>query len=263
MERQKLSLFEAEGESEIDRESRAFTFWLNNLPTTSLAKGGRVNRIRSIYSDLKDGIMLLNTIEAIQADSVNYRKVHFAPPLLTRFKMIENMNYAITLCKNLGVTVVGIQGSDIVDGNKKFTLAIVWQLMREHIVRTLCEDGVKLSDADLLAWANVTASNCSANTQQLSISSFKDISLKNSMFFLYLLDVIQPGCIQYDLVVTDDDSEESLKGNARYALTVARKLGASLFVMPEDIIEVNAKMILTLIGSLMKVEKMLKAKINK
>ncbi|XP_059664382.1 fimbrin-3-like [Cornus florida] len=39
--------------------------------------------------------------------------------------------------------------------------------------------------------------------------------------------------------------------NATYIISVARKLGCSIFLLPEDIIEVNQKMILTLTASIM------------
>jgi len=47
--------------------------------------------------------------------------------------------------------------------------------------------------------------------------------------------------------------------NAQYAVSIARKLGATIFVLPEDIIEVKPKMILTLIGSLMAMAKLQQA----
>lgn len=43
--------------------------------------------------------------------------------------------------------------------------------------------------------------------------------------------------------------------NAQYAVSVARKLGATIFVLPEDIVEVMPKMILTFIGTLMAMAK--------
>ena len=43
--------------------------------------------------------------------------------------------------------------------------------------------------------------------------------------------------------------------NAKYAISMARKLGATIFLLPEDIVEVKPKMILTFIGSLMAVGK--------
>ncbi|GFY97610.1 fimbrin-like protein 2 [Actinidia rufa] len=44
---------------------------------------------------------------------------------------------------------------------------------------------------------------------------------------------------------------EDKKLNATYIISVARKLGCSIFLLPEDIMEVNQKMILTLTASIM------------
>ena len=42
--------------------------------------------------------------------------------------------------------------------------------------------------------------------------------------------------------------------NAKYALTVARKVGAHVYALPEDIVDVNSKMILTIFAALMLVD---------
>ncbi|CAN4098616.1 unnamed protein product [Withania somnifera] len=39
--------------------------------------------------------------------------------------------------------------------------------------------------------------------------------------------------------------------NATYIISIARKLGCSIFLLPEDLIEVNQKMMLTLTASIM------------
>jgi plastin-1 len=39
--------------------------------------------------------------------------------------------------------------------------------------------------------------------------------------------------------------------NAKYCISVARKLGATIFCLPEDLVEVKPKMILTFVGALM------------
>ena len=49
---------------------------------------------------------------------------------LSRFKCVENTNYAVDLAKQNGMHMVGIQGADIVDGTKTLVLGLVWQLMR-------------------------------------------------------------------------------------------------------------------------------------
>lgn len=47
------------------------------------------------------------------------------------------------------------------------------------------------------------------------------------------------------------DADEDKKLNATYIISVARKLGCSIFLLPEDILEVNQKMMLTLTASIM------------
>ena len=39
--------------------------------------------------------------------------------------------------------------------------------------------------------------------------------------------------------------------NAKYAISVARKMGASIFLLPEDIFSIKPKMVLTFIGTIM------------
>jgi len=39
--------------------------------------------------------------------------------------------------------------------------------------------------------------------------------------------------------------------NARYAVSIARKIGARVFALPEDIVEVKQKMVMTLFATLM------------
>ncbi|GAB4827168.1 Fimbrin-2 [Ancistrocladus abbreviatus] len=46
-------------------------------------------------------------------------------------------------------------------------------------------------------------------------------------------------------------TEEEKKMNAFCIISIARKLGCSIFLLPEDITEVNQKMILTLTASIM------------
>ena len=48
-----------------------------------------------------------------------------------------------------------------------------------------------------------------------------------------------------------DESDEACKNNAMYALSAARKVDCTLFLLWEDIVEVKPKMIMTLVGSMM------------
>lgn len=48
----------------------------------------------------------------------------------------------------------------------------------------------------------------------------------------------------------DSESDEALENNAKYALSIARKLGASIFLVWEDIKEVKSKMLITFVAAL-------------
>lgn len=48
----------------------------------------------------------------------------------TIYKKIENCNYAVNIAKRMGMHLVNIGGTDIVNRQMKLILGIVWQLMR-------------------------------------------------------------------------------------------------------------------------------------
>lgn len=50
------------------------------------------------------------------------------------FKKVENCNYAVNICKEMKFSIVNIGGNDIVQGQKKLILAIIWQLMRKLVI---------------------------------------------------------------------------------------------------------------------------------
>ncbi|EPS65485.1 hypothetical protein M569_09293, partial [Genlisea aurea] len=77
-----------------------------------------------------------------------------------------------------------------------------------------------------------------------------DKSLSSGLFFLDLLSAVEPRVVNWNLV-TKGESDEEKKLNATYIISVARKLGCSIFLLPEDITEVNQKMMLTLTASIM------------
>ncbi|KAL6999957.1 Fimbrin-5 [Sarracenia purpurea var. burkii] len=107
--------------------------------------------------------------------------------------------------------------------------------------------GKEITDIDILNWANNKVRS-SGKTSQME--SFKDKNLSNGIFFLELLSAVEPRVVNWS-VVTKGETDEDKKLNATYIISVARKLGCSIFLLPEDIMEVNQKMILTLTASIM------------
>jgi plastin-1 len=143
---------------------------------------------------------LLQAFDKIKPGSVEWKKVNKATPITSRFKQVENANYAVLLGKSLKFTLVGIQGSDITDGNKTLTLGLVWQMMREHIIQTLkslSKDGKDITEADMIKWANETVKR-SGKTE--SISNFKDSTLRSGVYLLHLLEGIKKQTVDFNTV---------------------------------------------------------------
>lgn len=242
-ERPEIEEFDAEGE----REARVFTLWLNSLDVEP--------PVISLFEDLKDGTILLQAYDKVLRGSVSFKHVSKRPPSgeMLRFKALENANYAVEIGKANNFSLVGIEGSDIVDGNKLLTLALVWQLMRKNITQTLALLSVgnsqNVSDTEILNWAN---SMVQKGGKSHKIRSFKDSSLSNAVFLLDVLNGLKPGYVDYSLVYEGTNiSEDEKYANAKLAISIARKLGALIWLVPEDIIEVRGRLILSFVGSLM------------
>ncbi len=97
--------------------------WINSLGIDGVY-------VNHLFEDIKDGIVLLKVIDRVQPGIVDWKKAESKPSI--RLKKIHNANYAIELGKQMKFSLVGIGGIDLVDGNKKLTLAYIWQLVRKH-----------------------------------------------------------------------------------------------------------------------------------
>ncbi|MBW0482802.1 hypothetical protein O181_022517 [Austropuccinia psidii MF-1] len=232
--------FDAEGE----REARVFTLWLNSL---NVQPG-----VYHFFEDLKDGTIILQAFDKVIPGCVTWRRV--AQPKedqeLSRFKCVENTNYAVELGRANRMTLVGIQGADIVDGNKTLVLGLVWQLMRQSVFATLAslsKNNRGITDMDMIRWANDHVRNFGKNT---CMRSFKDPRLKTGHFYLDLLASLRPEYVDYSLVYPGKDETECTMNN-KLAISVARKAGALIYVVPEDLVEVRPRLVLTFIAALM------------
>lgn len=244
-EKPEIEEFDAEGE----REARVFTLWLNSLDVDP--------PVVSLFEDVKDGLVLLQAYEKVIPGVVDFKHVNKRPSSgaeMSRFKALENTNYAVELGKANRFSLVGIEGSDILDGNKLLTLGLVWQLMRRNIVNTmntLATNGRDMNDAQILKWAQ---DQVAKGGKSSTVRSFKDSSLATGHFLLDVLHGIAPGYVDYNLV-TPGNTEEERYANARLAISIARKLGALIWLVPEDINEVRSRLILTFVASLMALKK--------
>lgn len=228
---------------ETSREERCFRLWINSLGVSTY--------VNNLFEDVRQGWVLLEVLEKVSPGSVNWRHAN-KPPIKMPFKKVENCNQVIDIGKNLKFSLVNVAGNDIVQGNKKLIVAFLWQLMRFTMLQLLknlrsFSQGREITDAHILDWANKKVKSSGKASQ---IDSFKDKSLSSGIFFLELLSAVEPRVVDWT-VVTKGENDEDKKLNASYIISVARKLGCSIFLLPEDIVEVNQKMMLTLTASIM------------
>ncbi|PYI09071.1 hypothetical protein BO78DRAFT_395141 [Aspergillus sclerotiicarbonarius CBS 121057] len=235
--------FDAEGE----REARVFTLWLNSLDVQPA--------VNSLFDDLRDGTILLQAYDKVIPGSVNWRHVN-KPPVsggeMMRFKAVENTNYATELGKHIGFSLVGVQGADITDGQRTLTLGLVWQLMRRDITNTLSSLAKRMgkreiTDSEMIKWANEMSHRGGRSS---SIRNFKDQSIASGLFLLDVLNGMKSSYVDYDLV-TPGRTDEEAYANAKLSISIARKLGATIWLVPEDICQVRSRLVTTFIGSLM------------
>ncbi|KAH0519472.1 Plastin-1 [Microtus ochrogaster] len=230
-----------EGES---KEERTFRNWMNSLGVNPY--------INHLYSDLTDALVIFQLYEMIRVP-VNWSHVNKPPyPALGgNMKKIENCNYAVELGKNEAkFSLVGIGGQDLNEGNATLTLALVWQLMRRYTLNVLSDlgEGEKVNDDIIIKWVNQTLKNANKNT---SISNFKDKSISTSLPVLDLIDAIAPNAVRPEMIKRENLTDEDKLNNAKYAISVARKIGARIYALPDDLVEVKPKMVMTVFACLM------------
>jgi len=226
------------------REERQFRLWCNCLGIPDFY-------LNNLFEDFSDGLNLLKVENAVEPGIVQWHKVEKKPT--NKFKKVLNNNYAVVLGKSLKFSLVGIGGSDVVDKNKKLILSIMWQLMKYHTIKfvsSLSKAGIgEVDEKKILSWCNEQVTT-TYNGKVPEITKFNDKSLKTGIYLCHLAGSIDPEVIDFSLI-TEGNSEEEQLLNARYAISLARKLECCVFTLPEDIQEVRPKMILTFLAAVM------------
>ena len=222
-------------DEEGGREERSFRTWINSLKLEG------VKKVNNLYEECRSAILLLKMIDKIKPGTVNWKIVELKSK--NPFKIGVNCQEAIDASKRSGYKIVSIGNKDIQNGSKKHILAIVWQLMRAHTLKIIGER----TEEELIEWAN------SKIPPERKIKNLKEKKLGDGLFWIDLLAAIEPKCIRWDLIVKENLTDKDKEMNAKYALSVARGLGAMIFLVWEDITEVKSKLLLTFLASLYEV----------
>lgn len=234
---------------EETREEKTFRNWMNSM--------GVKPYVNWLYTDLADGLILFQLYDIIKPGLVNWQRVHQTFSKLKHFmEKIENCNYAVELGRQLKFSLVGIAGQDIYEGNPTLTLALIWQLMRAYTLTILSQLTNSSDDTnsmnpvvenEIIDWVNKKLREAGKSSV---IRNFQDSSISTAIPVIDLVDAIKPGSINYSQILQGKKDEDKL-ANAKYAISMARKIGARIYALPEDIAEVKSKMVMTVFACLM------------
>jgi len=217
-------------------QTKTFTNWVNS----HLMKRGK--KIESVLTDFTDGIMLLNLLEAISGDSVG--KINNNPKM--KIHKVENMNKALKFISEHGVKLASIGAEEIVEGNTKLTLGLVWTLILRFAIVGLSEEGLSAKEG-LLLW-------CQRKTEPYDNVDVKDftMSFQDGLAFCALIHRHRPDLIDYEKLTADDKL-----GNLNLAFDVAKEhLDVPRLLDAEDIVDMprpDERSIMTYVAQLYQV----------
>uniref|UniRef100_A0A8C5WLA7 Utrophin n=1 Tax=Leptobrachium leishanense TaxID=445787 RepID=A0A8C5WLA7_9ANUR len=203
-----------------DVQKKTFTKWLN----ARFAKGGKAP-VKDLFIDLKDGRKLLDLLEGLTASSLPKERGS------TRVHALNNVNRVLQILHQNNVELVNIGGTDIVDGNHKLTLGLIWSIILHWQVKDVMKEIMSElqqtnSEKILLSWIR----NSTKPYNQVNVLNFTT-SWTDGLAFNALIHRHRPDLFSWERVITLSPLDR-----LDHAFSVAKKsLGIEKLLDPEDV----------------------------
>uniref|UniRef100_A0AAY4A819 Actinin, alpha 1 n=2 Tax=Clupeocephala TaxID=186625 RepID=A0AAY4A819_9TELE len=210
---------------------QTFTAWCNS----HLRKAG--TQIENIEEDFRDGLKLMLLLEVISGERL-------AKPERGKMRVhkISNVNKALNFIASKGVKLVSIGAEEIVDGNAKMTLGMIWTIILRFAIQDISVEETSAKEGLLLWCQRKTAPYKNVNIQNFHIS------WKDGLGFCALIHRHRPELIDYGKLRKDDPMT-----NLNTAFDVAEKyLDIPKMLDAEDIVGTarpDEKAIMTYVSS--------------
>uniref|UniRef100_A0AAY4A2J9 Alpha-actinin n=1 Tax=Denticeps clupeoides TaxID=299321 RepID=A0AAY4A2J9_9TELE len=117
------------------QQRKTFTAWCNS----HLRKAG--TQIENIEEDFRNGLKLMLLLEVISGE-----RLPKPDKGKMRFHKIANVNKALDFICSKGVKLVSIGAEEIVDGNVKMTLGMIWTIILRFAIQDISVEGQCLRD---------------------------------------------------------------------------------------------------------------------
>ena len=145
-----------------------------------------------------------------------------------RVQKFENVNKALDFIKLRGIHTTNIGAEDIVDGNQKLILGLLWTLILRFTISDINEEG-RTAKEGLLLWCQ----RKTACYDEVEVRDFSG-SWNDGLAFCALLDIHRPDLIDYDQLDKNDHH-----GNMQLAFDIASKeIGIPDLLDVEDVCDV-------------------------
>lgn len=122
-------------------QEKTFTKWLNSKINV------REVSCQNLVTDLSDGVLLIHLLEILGNESLG----RYASKPKLRVQRFENVNKALDFIKSRGIQMTNIGAEDVVDGNKKIILGLIWTLILRFTISDINEEGLTAKEG-LLLW---------------------------------------------------------------------------------------------------------------
>ncbi|XP_061855869.1 dystrophin isoform X8 [Colius striatus] len=204
-----------------DVQKKTFTKWIN----AQFAKFGR-RYVEDLFNDFRDGRRLLELLECLTGQKLAKEKGS------TRVHALNNVNKALQVLQRNNVDLVNIGSSDIVDGNHKLTLGLIWNIILHWQVKDVMKNimaGLQQTNSEkiLLSWVRQST----RNYPQVNVVNFTS-SWSDGLAFNALLHSHRPDLFDWNTVASQQSPIQRLD----HAFNMARKhLGIEKLLDPEDV----------------------------
>uniref|UniRef100_A0A8C4XEV6 Actinin, alpha 2b n=1 Tax=Erpetoichthys calabaricus TaxID=27687 RepID=A0A8C4XEV6_ERPCA len=183
------------------QQRKTFTAWCNS----HLRKAG--TQIENIEEDFRNGLKLMLLLEVISGE-----RLPKPDRGKMRFHKIANVNKALDFIASKGVKLVSIGAEEIVDGNVKMTLGMIWTIILRFAIQDISVEETSAKEGLLLWCQRKTAPYRNVNVQNFHVS------WKDGLAFCALIHRHRPDLIDYSKLNKDDPL-----GNLNLALEIAEK----------------------------------------
>ncbi|XP_026728111.1 dystonin isoform X29 [Trichoplusia ni] len=214
-------------------QKKTFTKWVNK----HLKK---VNRhVNDLFEDLRDGLNLISLLEVLSGEHLPRERGRM------RFHMLQNVQMALDFLRYKKIKLVNIRAEDIVDGNPKLTLGLIWTIILHFQISDIVigqEANVTAREA-LLSWAR----RSTAKYPGVRVADFTS-SWRDGLAFNALIHRNRP-----DLIDWRNIRSRQVRERLETAFHVVEKeYGVTRLLDPEDVDthEPDEKSLITYISSL-------------